>query len=284
MSKITPDAIRAEVVKVLSDEETLANTFSDLIRLQFVAALQDEQVLKAVKAAVKDEVLHDQLGAITQHLKKVEDENVLLRAKVGVLEEKVAKLESAVDQVEQQERKDAVRIFGVPEDKRMLNGEQDDRKVAYELITQTMNVPQFVDRDLEVVHRVGRLPNAGQIAAAAMAGTPLKPRPILIKFVDRHVKSRVMAARKQLKDSGFFMSDDLTKTKAHLAFLSRLAKRHQLIADTWVHNSKVWRKDNDGVIKEVQTQRDLPAIPATLLPQPKRGAAAGPAAGLHAVG
>ena len=84
-----------------------------------------------------------------------------------------------------------------------------------------------------------------------------------------------MSSRKQLKDTGFFMSDDLTKMRAHLAFLARLAKRHQLISDTWVYNSKVWRKDNDGVIKEVHSEHDLPDIPAALLPKRPAYAPAG---------
>ena len=88
-------------------------------------------------------------------------------------------------------------------------------------------------------------------------------------------------ARAKLAGSGFFISDDLTRRRAHLAFLARLCKRNGLISDTWVHNSKVWRKDSQGVIKEVVTERDLPVIPPELLPPAKQrvGAAAGANAG-----
>ena len=95
----------------------------------------------------------------------------------------------------------------------------------------------------------------------------MKPRPLLIKFVDRWAKGEVMAkeARAKLKGTGLFMVDDLTRRRAHLLYLARLCKRNILISDTWVSNSKVWRKDLDGTIKEVQTESDLPAIPPELL-------------------
>ena len=280
---VKPEVIRTEIVKAFRDEEALATALQDAIRVNFVEALKDEQVLKAFKAAIKDEVAHFKLDTMTAHLQRVETENAMLRAKVDVLEKKMAQVEASVDMVEQQERKDSVRVFNVPEDVKTVNGEQDDRKWAHELLTTTMGVTHLVDRDLEVVHRIGKLPDAKQISAAAIAGQTLKPRPIIIKFVDRFVKAQVMKkeARAKLAGSGFFISDDLTRRRAHLAFLARLCKRNGLLSDTWVHNSKVWRKDTQGVIKEVVTERDLPDIPPELPPPTKQrvGAAAGANAG-----
>ena len=41
-----------------------------------------------------------------------------------------------------------------------------------------------------------------------------------------------------------YISDDLTKTRATLAFRAREAKGQRLITDTWIIDSKVMIKDN----------------------------------------
>ena len=63
-----------------------------------------------------------------------------------------------------------------------------------------------------------------------------------------------MDARWNLKDNSYqkqdgstsavYISDDLTKRRANLAFQARKLKRDKRILDTWVTNRKVLVKDN----------------------------------------
>ena len=54
-----------------------------------------------------------------------------------------------------------------------------------------------------------------------------------------------------------YISDDLTKNRAKLAFCARELKREKLIADTWVFDCSIFIKDNAGHIKKVTNQDDL---------------------------
>ena len=54
-----------------------------------------------------------------------------------------------------------------------------------------------------------------------------------------------------------YISDDLTKTRATLAFRARESKRQHLIADTWIIDSKVMIKDNRSRIYHVKSEDEL---------------------------
>ena len=57
-----------------------------------------------------------------------------------------------------------------------------------------------------------------------------------------------------------YISDDLTKTKATLAFRAREAKLQRLIADTWIIDSKVMIKDNRSRIYNVKSEDGLNSL------------------------
>ena len=89
-------------------------------------------------------------------------------------------------------------------------------------------------------------------------------RPILVKFLSRRIKMKVMAltARKNLrtykkKSGAIYVSDDLTRRRARLAFEARNLKRQGLIKDTWIHDSNILIKDIYGRISAINSERDL---------------------------
>ena len=96
------------------------------------------------------------------------------------------------------------------------------------------------------------------------ARTPASPRPILVKFASRRVKSRVMESRKNLKgktcqdakgrETKVFIQDDLTQRRAKLAFRAREMKRSNLIT---VSFGKIIIKNRYGRIEDVNTEQEL---------------------------
>ena len=119
---------------------------------------------------------------------------------------------------------------------------------------------------------------------------PPPPRPLLVKFVSRRSKARVLEARSNLRPKGspphqqpgqqpqsddvatnatdeehegqvplpvIYITDDLTKLRAYLAYRARVAKRQKEIADTWVSNSKVHIKDNHSRIYQIRSLEEL---------------------------
>ena len=254
--------------------------------IELIAAFQDNAVIKSLREATKDKWLYEQVIGLNTKMAQVQAENVLLRHELDALKKTVSAQQIHADSLEQQSRKDSVRLFGIAEDAVTHDQERDAESLAYEVFTQIMGADITRD-EMEVTHRVGPPPTAERKQAAAARGKPLAPRPILVKFLDRKSKAKVMAkgARSSLKNTGFFLSDDLTKQRSHLAFLARLCKREHLgIADTWITNSKVFVKtEAEGLVREVTCESDLPKIPPALLQRkppgcgPPTGAGAQPA-------
>ena len=93
------------------------------------------------------------------------------------------------------------------------------------------------------------------------------PRPILVKFASRRNKGRVMGCKKELKSnpctrldgtlSPVYVSDDLTKRRATLAFQARTLKRAGTVADAWTFDSKIYIKDNYNRIHPIAKEEDL---------------------------
>ena len=260
-------------------ERAVGQAVRDALRLEVVDALKDDAYLKLLKEAVKDTWVHTQITSMVQTMDALKAENVLLKARLDAVEKNVEENRQGVDKVEQQGRKDSLRLFGVPEGHVLQSGETDAESLAHDVFTNVMGVA--IDREeIEVAHHVGRAPTQQQLVTARLAGRPVKPRPILVKFKDRKAKAKVMCkeAKKELKGTSFYVVDDLTAPRARLSFLGRVCKREGIggIKSTFVANSKVFVQNAEGLVTEVKSERDLPRIPPELLQRrpPPGGAAA----------
>ena len=87
---------------------------------------------------------------------------------------------------------------------------------------------------------------------------------VIVKFASRRVKSHVMRARKGLKHinktvypHSIYFQDDLTETKAKIAFEARKLKKENKILDTWVWDCKILVKDNQSRIRNIKAKKDL---------------------------
>ena len=54
-----------------------------------------------------------------------------------------------------------------------------------------------------------------------------------------------------------YMSDDLTKRRATLAYRARMARRNKEIQETWVIDCKIMIKNNYGRISQISSEADL---------------------------
>ena len=254
--------------------------------LALMQALQQECVVKQLQMALKQVV-----APLEEALKQSNDINAALRrqiaerdATIGNLTQQVAELTVRYDDLEQQGRKGSIRVFGLPED----DGGTLETKLL-KLMNENMQLdPPINPEEIEVAHRLGKPPpkprqpqtdgqgttsndavtDAPETDAASPApATPLGPRAVIVKLMSRRTKTRIMDARYNLKDnpyqkqdgttSAVYISDDLTKRRANLAFQARKLKRDKRILDTWVTNCKVLVKENYGRITLITSIEDL---------------------------
>ena len=201
---------------------------------------------------------------------------------IKLLTSEIAQLKITTYELEQQGRKDSVRIFGLSESG---PGSVDEKVLA--LCNSGMKVePSLKLDEIAVAHRVST------VKPAEESEQPPPPRPLLVKFVSRRPKARVMEARSKLRPKGspphhhqqpgqqpqsddvatnvideehegqvplpvIYNTDDLTKLRTYLAYRARVAKRQKEIADTWVSNSKVHIKDNHSRIYQIRSLEEL---------------------------
>lgn len=203
-----------------------ATTFSKAL----VSALQDQEVRSSLGDIVSESVRH-----------QIDELRVQLKQKDAIIDElkrRVDTLESSNDALEQYQRRNSLRISGLPED-----DNEDVLSRSLNIINNTMKVdPPIHEDDIDRVHRIGRRDSN-------------KPRPIIIKFSTYRMRHRVMQKRRNLKNSNYFINEDLTKQRSQLLYKSRMAKKQGFIKDCWTHDGAIVFKDNTG---KIRSGRNIP--------------------------
>ena len=221
--------------------------------------------------------LQDTIDSMARSISLMKKESAEKDTKIKLLSSEVAKLKIAADDLEQQGRKDSVRIFCLPETR---SGSADDKVLA--LCNKRMKLlPPLKLDEIAVAHRVGTIQDEED------NDEPPPPRALLVKFASRRSKARVMAARSKLRPKSphvisnsrkvkaeeaatddtdeeqegplpkVYITDDLTKLWAKLAYRARVARRQGEIAETWVTNCKVFIKDNHSRIHQIRSHEEL---------------------------
>ena len=224
--------------------------------------------------------LQDTSESMAQSISLLKTESAEKDTKIKLLSSEVAKLKITAGDLEQQSRKDSVRIFGLPE---TGSGSADDKVLA--LCNKRMKLlPPLKLDEIAVAHRIGSIQDEEE------NDEPPPPRALLVKFASRRSKEWVMAARSKLRPKKsprhqqqqegqqpeaeeaatddtdeeqegplpkVYITDDLTRLQAKLAYRARVARRQGEIAETWVTNCKVFIKDNHSRIHHIRSHEEL---------------------------
>ena len=198
---------------------------------------------KKLKELLVDELRHEVAELRTIIMAK--DKQIL------DLTTKVQDLEDKADDLEQYSRRNSLRISGIPE----REGE-DVWQETLRVVNSTLLPPLTVE-EIDRVHRVGpKLPD--------------KTRQILIKLATYRTRRRVFTARRGIKFTQpapgpsttltthpVFVNDDLTKTRSHLLYECRKAKKNGKIKETWSIDGNILIRDNASRVSQIKNIRDL---------------------------
>ena len=151
------------------------------------------------------------------------------------LHEAVNNVEAHSVELEQYSRQANVRVFGVglPEER-----EENTKQVMMKIINSVMKV---------------EINNSDIVAAHRLPGKPGKPRPIIVRFINKDVKHEVIRERKRLSGHNIGMQDDLCQGLQ--TTLNRL-QNSESVKKGWSWNNELYFEDNDGkvyIIKYGQT-------------------------------
>ena len=166
---------------------------------------------------------------------------------IDTLAEENKKLRYEIDDLEMYSRKNCVRVFGVDESK--TNTDDAIMEIATEI-----EVP-LAREQIVVSHRVGK-PNQS------------RPRAIIARISDYQVRHQLIKNSKKLRDvSGMetvSVNQELTKTRAKLAYECRDLVRKKLAKSTFVWDGKIFVIDNKEVKHKVLHLDDLMQVRKTL--------------------
>ena len=188
-------------------------------------ALASAEDVRKLASEFKEQIakLEGTIFELCSEISSVKAENKALRDRVN-------DLESGINSLEQYGRRTNIRIFNLKENK----GESSEmcRKKCCELFTEIGVATK--EADLEAAHRVGR-------------ETDGRNRPIIVRFLDRRQRDRVLDNRRKLKGKRVAISEDLTAANYSL---ERAAYKHSATAATWTSKGKVFAKLKNGIKKK----------------------------------
>lgn len=184
---------------------------------------------------------NDALAEMTSKFKHLQRQD----AHIEEVKRKMGTMQRHSDGLEQYSRRNNIRITGIPPNeqpapKDALSGTE----VAANAINKYLQpTPPVTPSDIDRAHLVGR--------------KEAEHRPLLIKLNSYSTKARLFERKSSLKNTGIFLSEDLTKGRAELYWKCRQEKKLERMQNCWTHDGNILIKTNDGQIKRVESVNDL---------------------------
>jgi hypothetical protein len=187
----------------------------------------------------------------------VRDMNSELFQRLNKHDSQIRSFRKAQNDQEQQNRKWNVRVYNVEEVK------PEDTETSHDCITKCCKVFSDLvgvpvsEEEVEVAHRVGnRAPPPGNSSSGTQGQRRARPRPIILRFMSRKTRDKVLRERRKLKGKGVSIGEDLT----HMNFnLLKQAADHSATMDAWTTNGKVIAKLKNGKVVRLDIDKDLDA-------------------------
>ena len=238
-------------------------TISEVLTPQTLQAMLDKikhQIVEEINLKYEKTVEH-----LESRVHELEINNDKLEEKIKLQEAEISSLKDSLSNVnnstlrlrqlavqnQQYSRKANVRIFGIEENSNIEGryGNENCVNVVKDLFEQKLGV-QLRDRDIDTAHRVGREDDRSRRG----------PRAILVKFLRRADKERVIRNRKKLKGSKTIIVDDLCREMHEL--FNRVSNDPR-VESAWTYNGKIFIKDKHGRKHHVQYGELLPNLPTS---------------------
>lgn len=162
--------------------------------------------------------------------------------KIAGLEKENNLLRNEIDTLEQDTRRNSIRIFGIPE-----RDNEDTLTMMKSFLSDKLKLPQTAN----MIDRCHRIRSHNFIASSSN-----KSAPIIVKFSSYLAKDQINKSKKLLKGSGISISDDLTKKRYDL-YREAVKKGGQRY--TWHRDGKIFinYKGNRTLIRSLDDLKKL---------------------------
>ena len=155
--------------------------------LSLISALDDEEVTRKLTRVLRtaNQELVSHIDDLKAHVRALRASLAERDEKIEALNQEVRQLRDHNDALEQYGRRSSLRISGIPEE------EEDTTAAVVSLANEVLQLdPPLQFTDIDISHRLRKMRNARQGI----------PAPIIVRFVTRKNRSRVISERKKLKN------------------------------------------------------------------------------------
>ena len=243
-----------------SDSESEESSFVS----EFENALQNAHIKGLLQSMMQD--------AVGTSLDSLRNEVASLKDQISSRDEEIKRLRGEVDSLradndalEQYGRRGSLRISGIDE----KHGENVTPAIV-QIANDMLNLnPPLQECDIDVSHRLAK-PKSAKAE---------EPRPVIVRFMTRKDRRRVIAGRSQLKSHNenadksnvkffngergavytpkIYINEDLTTRRAILFSIARNMQKDKHFAQAWTYNGNIKVKTNQDVIKPISCRDDF---------------------------
>lgn len=217
-----PPKDKPEVIDTAYIEKCVSNYLSGHSVIDDIISKLSDKIREVVETAVRTAMTaaNEELASLRSEVTKL----------TGRLQEVECKLGDRTDELEQYQRRNNLRIFGLAETQ-----DEDTDQLVLKMCRDKLDI------DLPVTavcrsHRVGRQPEPAPDGRS-------RHRPIIVRFTSYRERRRVFDAKKRLKGSGFTIKEDLTSRR--LEVLQKAASYFGP-RNAWTRDGRVLWVDQNG--------------------------------------
>ena len=193
----------------------------------------------------------DSISGLQAEIRTLKDKVAERDATIEELQGEVRQLRLQTDALEQYGRRSSLRITGISED------QEDTTKAVVDLANEVLELdPPLQEQDIDVSHRLNKPRNAPEG----------EPRPIIVRFMTRTDRYRVISERKTLKKYNednrkkIYINEDLTTYRARLFKTTRSLQARKYFKQAWTYNGNIKVTTQNGVVKPISTIDDIKSI------------------------
>lgn len=227
--------------------------------MQAIAEIREDQKVMVAEFNKSHESLNSKLDETmtalrsqTEELKNYREQVELLETENSALREKVAAMETRMEDIELYSRRNCLEIQGIPEQP------QEDVLDIVQKVGRAVNM-EISSSMIDACHRLGKPGDTSRKG----------PRGIIVKFVRRLDKEELMKMKRQKKDlstrhlnlptdSSIYLNESLTPSRRRLYALARQVKKEKDYKYVWHRGGKIFlRKEDNGPVLHVCSQADL---------------------------
>ena len=225
-----------------------------LFKLALEQALGDPQIQAKLKATVQaaNHVLLEAVSSLRDEVRSLRSSLADRDATIAALQSEVQVLQEDYDALEQYGRRNGLRISGIPE-----QDGGDTTTAIVELANNVLKVePPLQREDVSISHRLKKPHNA----------RPQDPAPIIVRFLRRTDRNRVIRERRQLKDYNqdnnikIYVNEDLTTRRAKLFARVRSLQKKKHFKQAWTYNGNIKVMMPNGTIKNITNEASIQSL------------------------